>query len=121
MLETPIAVQVRYGDAFPPRRLRFVTETPLWVQRQGFPIARRVQGELFEWLLTEAGDWYGRVHVTVPVDNDQIELDQVLPANALTPCDPTLQTRQRAADLANLRKQMLQAGQADEHGKPGAI
>lgn len=83
-VKPPRAVLVDLARLYPPTRVRWATATPLWVKSRGLPLHEQVLGALTEWIVTSAGDWLGRVQLTVDIGGEAVTVDQLVPAAALT-------------------------------------
>jgi len=74
---------------FPAERIDWARGLPLWVRAYGFGTADRVPGELDGWLLAAVGRWWARVRFQVRSPNDQlvVELNQLVPSEAVRPLE----------------------------------
>lgn len=84
-VDPPVDVVVTLARVFPPTRVRWGQATPLWIRAVGVQVGGEIRGRLSEWVLTSTGDWLGRCHIAVRVDDCVLELDQLIPAAALRP------------------------------------
>lgn len=84
-VDPPLPVLVDLSRLWPPTRVRWGTDTPLWVRSHGAPVDTAVPGELTDWVLTKVGDWCGVCRFTVRVDNSDLPLVQMVPRAAIRP------------------------------------
>lgn len=71
--DPPTLVEVNVGRMLPPRRLRWGTETPIWARAYG--VGGTSTGRLLEWVLSDTGDWWGRVEMTLGSKNGRTSVD----------------------------------------------
>jgi hypothetical protein len=53
-------VLVDLSKLWPPSRVRWGSDTPLWARAQGIQVSEVVPARLREWVITSCGDWYAR-------------------------------------------------------------
>jgi hypothetical protein len=87
----PRPVIVRLVSAFPPANLTWARGLPLWVRSGGFDVSAEVPGELYGWVLSSTGRWWASVRFRVQSRNGDLglDLDQLVPADAVRPIDQT--------------------------------
>jgi hypothetical protein len=86
-VDPPIPVLVDPAQLWPPTRIRWGTDTPLWCRNHGVQLTRPLDGMLLEWIATATGDWCGLVRLAVPVAGQDVHLTQLVPQKALQPRD----------------------------------
>ena len=86
-VDPPRPVVVALGRVWPPGRLGWGLDTPLWARAGGIDVAAHVPGELHAWVLTSAGRWWPYVRFTVRSSNGCLELpmDQLVPTESVEP------------------------------------
>jgi hypothetical protein len=86
-VDPPVDVLVDLTQLVPLERIRWGSDTPLWVRNHGLGI-EPVRARLLEWVLTATGDWCGVCQITVSVDGAQLHLVQLVPRSALRQVEP---------------------------------
>lgn len=89
LVDPPVAVLVDLSAVWPPTRVRWGAQTPLWVRAGGVDLAP-ANGELSGWMLTCAGDWLAEVTMTLRARNGAVLDDRVrqfVPATAVRPLE----------------------------------
>lgn len=88
-MEPARPVIVRLVAVFPSESVAWARGLPLWVRAAGFDVSDEVPGELHGWVLSSVGRWWASVRFRVRSRNGElgIELDQLVPAEAVRPAD----------------------------------
>lgn len=81
----PTPVLVELGALWPPERLRWGQDTPLWVRSGGVQLNSAVRGVAEECVLTSAGDWLVLCSYEVRVGRTALQLLSLLRPAALRP------------------------------------
>lgn len=76
----PVDVRVWPGRIWPPARVRFGQNTPLWQRANGVQLSEVVQGELTEVAVTQAGDLLCRIVFDIVADHRRSRESMLLPA-----------------------------------------
>jgi hypothetical protein len=84
-VDPPQAVYVDLGVLWPPRRVRWGQDTPLWVRSSGVQVNTAVPGLATECVLTSTGDWWVLCEYSVKVGNTTLALSALVPPSALQP------------------------------------
>lgn len=73
----PEDVEVDMTRVLPPLRLRWGTETPIWCRAFGVG-GHWVRGKLTAWVMSDTGDWWALVDLTL-VSRNQLTTVDALP------------------------------------------
>lgn len=85
-LAPPVRVWVRADRIWPPRRLRWGANTPLWVRARGLQTRDAYAGQVSALVLTQTGDVLAVVECAVVVDARSRPMTLLLPiSDAITP------------------------------------
>lgn len=69
---------------FPPSRLDWGRDTPMWARAQGLRVDRPVRAEVSEWVVTGVGDWVAVCRgVHLMVGGTDLVVDLLVPAAAI--------------------------------------
>ncbi|WP_433717197.1 hypothetical protein ACQP2U_42940 (plasmid) [Nocardia sp. CA-084685] len=95
----PVRVLVWPMRIWPPTRVRFGADTPLWQRALGVQLSKVLPGELIEMAVTQAGDLLCRITFDIEIDRERRKESMLLPTTDLW--EPaTVEDAQRLRTLA---------------------